>query len=101
KLPVLLRRRRVLDRLLSQHLKLLPQRLVLRLRVEEARNPVVAVLERPGNGFRTELEGPKHAGRNALDAGKRAVVGLPEIPRDEDERQRYEYAGDNPSAERV
>jgi hypothetical protein len=36
-----------------------------------------------------------------LDAVKRAVVGLAEVPRDEDERQRYEYAGDNPSAERV
>jgi hypothetical protein len=69
--------------------------------VEEARNPVVAVLERPSNAFRAELERPKHAGRNALDAVKRAVVGLAEVPRDEDERQRYEYAGDNPSAERV
>src|SRR5205823_14518106 len=63
---VLLGSRLVLDHLLAEPVDLPAERRILRLRVDEARKPAVAVPERACNALGAHLERPQHRGAAAL-----------------------------------
>ena len=94
----LLRGRGDLDRLLTPLLDVLAQLLVLVLRVEDVRRPVVSVLERARDAIRGDLERAQDGRARALEAVQAAVRRLPEIDRDHHQRDEHEQADDEPPA---